>query len=223
MSFTRRISFALTAVATIASAPSLAAQGLGNCRFKIPSDAKLIGYGVYEGSLRTNLKVETHGNRLRAVRTFLGKQDGPVFLVLTSYEPVVWDIVAEPGQRIAGVLAMGYYAQVVANVPKGVPMAFSTHEDGTGLDCPKPLYLYGMKDPKFEQLQASLQGRLGRSMSDFHGSYGAECLPRGCNAKALPVTGDAAKPGFWGWFFGVKASAPPRQMLNVRASTQVYQ
>ena len=49
--------------------------------------------------------------------------DEPVFLVLTGYEQIVWHFVPEPDAQISGVVLLGYYPQLILDLPPGVPVS----------------------------------------------------------------------------------------------------
>jgi len=53
-----------------------------------------------------------------------GKQD-KVTLILTAYEPTVWDL-SEVKGRISGVMAYGHHPQAISGLPKAIPAVFQT-------------------------------------------------------------------------------------------------
>lgn len=212
---------ALLALLLGPAATSAAADDLGSCRFHLSRSTWTIAYGAYEGSLPSSIRLPpSHhsANRLRRIEVTVPKKDVPLFLILTAYESVEWDLKIEPGAQIAAVLAMGYYAQFVRNLPERVPYGFSTRSDGAGDECPKtPIYAYGSGDD-YSKLTTLISDEFSRKVNQFHGNYGAECLPKGCVAMRKP------KPrGFWNTIFWAptKAEPPPAGGPPLRASTRL--
>lgn len=52
------------------------------------------------------------------------RTDKPVYLILDSYNAVMWNVVAAPGAEISGVGVMSYEGSSVSGVPEGVDVGF---------------------------------------------------------------------------------------------------
>ena len=52
------------------------------------------------------------------------RTDKPVYLILDSYNALMWNVVAAPGARISGVSVMSYEGSSVSGVPDGVDVGF---------------------------------------------------------------------------------------------------
>ncbi len=206
----------------VATPAAAASQELGSCRFHLPRNTWTIAYGVYTGSLPSKVKfLPSHGSHnIKRVEVTVPKKDVPLFLVMTAYDPVEWDLHITPGTNIAGVLVMGYHNQVVRNLPTNVPLGFSTRNDGAGDQCPREArYAYGSGDD-YSNLYALIGDEFSRKINEFHGRYGAECLPKGC------VVTKPAPKGIWNILLGPTpkpedkpaADAPP-----LRASARLVE
>ncbi|WP_255991564.1 hypothetical protein [Chitinolyticbacter albus] len=74
----------------------------------LPPNAQVEAVGVYQG---TNISGETasNGRKLGSVDVRVRRSSSPIILVLSSYEPVQWNLSVDAGTQLAGVLLSGYY------------------------------------------------------------------------------------------------------------------
>ncbi|MDX2155671.1 MAG: hypothetical protein SFW09_04090 [Hyphomicrobiaceae bacterium] len=212
-----RKTVAATTLALVAG-PALG-QDLGSCHFPLPRDAETVLVGVYEGGLKTSVRLPSGDDDMKSVKVQVARWEMPIFLVLSSYRSVAWDLRIDKGAEIAGVLVLGYYAQAVMNLPAEVQLAFSVFENGTGHDCPRPVqYPYKDGTRELSAVRDMLDREFSRDITEFHGAYKGECLPLPCAAvTAAGASGD--RPSWWSWLLGT-ASTPPAAH-PIRASTRL--
>jgi hypothetical protein len=96
----------------------------------------------------------------------------PVLLVLTSYEPVEWQIRLAPGSQLAGVLATGMYRSTVTGDVRNTPILINDQQDhcaalGGGL-----VFAYEQGEQQL-RLAGALERMFGRPVADFQASHNA--------------------------------------------------
>lgn len=162
----------------------LAATGTTAGRAPIPkmpvAEFEVHAVGVYEGTLPGGAQ---RGFRMHPTGTVTVKVNRPatrpVVLVLTSYEPVQWNIDAPQG-TVLRVITSGYYKQQVTGLDKDVPVASSSHEGGDN----EYFYAYAQAAPpgarpeeqqetkeKYERLQKIVKEQTKRELKSLQGTY----------------------------------------------------
>lgn len=63
------------------------------------------------------------------------RTDKPVYLVLDSYNAIMWNIVAAPGTKISGVSVTSYEGSSVAGVPEGTKVGFLAFRGAPSTKC----------------------------------------------------------------------------------------
>lgn len=141
-------------------------------------NAKIVSLSVYESngpSMPFNL---TGSNRstLHSLAV-TGRVAGPVVLVVSAYEPVLWDLSAVSDQ-VKGVVASGYYPQAVTGISSKVPVRFSsTVGSVSDLDtCGRIRYAYERTDDIQRQADEIIRG-VGGHPWRFYGAYSTDTLP----------------------------------------------
>ena len=130
--------------------------------------------GAYEGGtpLPSHFAGDSHAAKMILVAA---ERDGPpLLLVLSAYDPVVWDFAAFPAERLRGVLVYGYHPQGVAHLPPTIPVRFSTH-DLPSAACGRPGYAY-QGGPDLDRLVVTIEQAVGRAPESFYGAYEASGL-----------------------------------------------
>ncbi len=158
------------------------AENLSRCPIpKLDSSTHLAVVGVYEGNRQSPLEFEDESHATNMVDIFVpaGAQD--TFLVLTAYDPVLWNISMRAPGVVRGVLVMGYHPQAVANLDSDIPVYFSTYEDGGESNCGKPMYAY-KGGPELLALNERLGTVLGKEIDRFQGNYTGERFVVGVKA-----------------------------------------
>lgn len=137
--------------------------------------------GVYEGTYPPGVQHGQNKHPQGKVTVKVDRGSQPKTLVLTSYEPVVWNVEAPPGV-VVRVIASGYYRQTVEGL-KGVPVTQLSHEAGDDD------YFYAHEeaaDPnadaeeqkevkeQYDLLLKRVKELTGRKVSQFQGAYSGE-------------------------------------------------
>jgi hypothetical protein len=106
-------------------------------------------------------------------------KSGAVLLVLNTYEPAVWRIIAGEGTRIAGVILTGYYASKVEGLPPDTPVLridFENRKNRPPVDpaC-APLYDYlGTSfrgGPAAMVIDRQISALTGKGIDGLRGAY----------------------------------------------------
>jgi hypothetical protein len=88
---------------------------------------------VYEAVNGVTLNDTSQGNRQGSIPVQVGSSAKPLWLLLSSYEPVHWIVNVSPGSKLDRIVASGYYPQRVTVTGKqGVEILMS--RDGPGYD-----------------------------------------------------------------------------------------
>ena len=124
----------------------LAAQQIG----VIPANAKVEAVGVYE----------TKDRSPSGVNIIVKKSDKPIVLMLSSYEPVKWNIIRETGANLIAVVATGYNLPTVT----GIGSAKLVVKRGS--------YAYERNSAQYELINGEALMWTGKPISKFQGAYG---------------------------------------------------
>lgn len=90
----------------------------------IPADAQIIGVHRYRG---TDIDFALdHSDNLPSQIEVAVHADRPVVLLLSAYDPSIWNIGWSQGTKIVGVYVTGYHRQVVAGLPNKTPVVTSS-------------------------------------------------------------------------------------------------
>jgi len=125
---------------------ALAVQQVGN----IPSNAKVEAIGVYE----------TKDRSPSGVNVLIKKSDKPIVLMLSSYEPVRWNLIKESGANLAAVIATGYNLSTI------------TGAGTTKTLIKKGNYAYRQDSPEYQLVNRDALLWTGKTISKFQGAYG---------------------------------------------------
>jgi hypothetical protein len=99
-----------------------AKQELRRIFTSLPVNTAAEHIGVYESNAPLQWPPGLEGNRYGSVTVNVRKNDAPVLLILTAYEPVHWIINKSDSTQIAGVILSGYYRQSVESNAPGIPV-----------------------------------------------------------------------------------------------------
>jgi hypothetical protein len=119
--------------------------------------------GVYEGPRAPGPPAGPNVNREpRRIELSVGVTDRPVVLVLSSYEPVIWNIAVGAGARIRHILLSGYADSTVVGVRN-----IEVTRIGRA-------YAYQLGSRGYAQLDSLVLQYVGRSIERFQGRYTGE-------------------------------------------------
>ena len=126
-------------------------------------EVRVEAIGVYEGARPPGPPPGRNATRTpRPVELSVGTTDRPLVLVLSSYEPVVWNITASPGSRIRHILLSGHGDSSVVGV--------------RGLEVTRigRAYAYTLGGGGYAELDGLVLRYVGRSIERFQGRYTGE-------------------------------------------------
>ena len=123
--------------------------------------------GVYEANA-------DHKNRdlsKRAIEIKVERRNKPIILALSAYEPVQWNITAEPGAVIEKIIVNGYNNQTVSGV-SGIPIEEHSYEE-TGDNLGDFIYKWDATagSSNTSSLVTQLEQRNRTSLTSFQGCY----------------------------------------------------
>lgn len=125
----------------------------------IPNNAQVAMVGVYQAP-RSGATVMGNGTRPPGnVGVTLGAGSTPLVLVLTSYEPVRWNIKNTGGRKIAAVLLSGYSESEVAGLTNTRILKI-----GSG-------YAYKLDSPEYNRLKTDVSRYVSNPITSFQGRY----------------------------------------------------
>jgi hypothetical protein len=120
-------------------------------------DTQIEGIGVYEGA-----GAKHGGGQARTagfVEVRVRRSSRPITLVLSSYEPVRWRIVMEPGARLAAVLQSGYHDSTV--IGAGTARVYQIGQGSA----------HEQQSRDYAELQRNVVRWAGKPMTVFQGRY----------------------------------------------------
>ena len=136
---------------------------------------QVLGIGVYEGGYPDG---DSHSFRYHPqgeVDVEVGEVDRDSVLVLTSYEPVKWNLSGEGLGNISKIFASGYHEQEVA----GSHQADVTRTSYEGGDYGEYYYAYKKASTNYTTLNEAVKEMYGKSMTSFVGAYAEDSFAVG--------------------------------------------
>ncbi|WP_019140223.1 hypothetical protein [Noviherbaspirillum massiliense] len=120
-------------------------------------EAQVEAVGVYQGS--SGAQSMAAGRRMGHVEVRIRRSAKPLVLVLSSYEPVRWSLISEPGAKLSAVMVSGYY-------PSDVVGAGTARVIRTGSS-----YAYKLDSPEYNALNRETIRWTGKGINVFQGGY----------------------------------------------------
>ncbi len=121
----------------------------------LASHARIEAVGVYQGAAA---KADAGGHKIGNVQVRVRRGKG-VILVLSSYEPVRWTLVPEPGAAILAVLLSGYYQSEVVGAGRARVIV-----SGSG-------HAYEIGSSDYQTLNRQTMIYTGKGIDAFQGKY----------------------------------------------------
>ncbi|MDQ8020480.1 MAG: hypothetical protein REI94_01475 [Moraxellaceae bacterium] len=128
------------------------AQGTGQIA-SLAQNARIEGVGVYQGVRRPGAREASN------ISVRVRRSSRPIILVLSSYEPVRWNISYEPGAQVSAVLLSGYHASQV----NGAGAARVISSGGA--------YAYKQGSSEYNELNRNTMRWTGKGIDLFQGRY----------------------------------------------------
>jgi len=123
----------------------------------LAKDAQVEAVGVYQGNSSGSKTADQRNLGFVDVR--IRRSTKPIILVLSSYEPVRWNLIQEPGARLVAVLVSSYYpSQVVGAGTAPIVVNGSS-------------YAYKIDSPEYRVLNQAVSNVTGKSIGVFQGRY----------------------------------------------------
>ncbi len=124
-----------------------------------------------KGKKKSAFEVEDSGEyeSVSIVNVVGSKKGKDLVLVISAYNPVIWNFENFPTHRLRMVLAYGHNTQAVANLPEDIAVRFVT-EDNSFPACGKAGYAYeGGRD--LDLFAKNLESANGKRINRFQGGY----------------------------------------------------
>lgn len=131
--------------------------------------AQIVAVGGYEGKVPTNGLATHEGHEVKGVVIAAAARGRPLLLILTAYDPVVWDLRRVPHARLRAVFVSGYHAQAVVGAGNR-PLVVNTYAKPNRA-CGDPGFAY-KGGSNLDQLDEWVRTTFGRGIDRFIGSYG---------------------------------------------------
>lgn len=123
------------------------------------ADAQVEGVGVYQGNATLSAWRTPEGRKMGAVDVRVRPSARPIALVLSSYEPVRWNVIIEPGARLATVLLSSYGSSQVVGAGGARVVQIGS------------IYAYKLGSSEYEALNQDVKKWTGKGMGVFQGRY----------------------------------------------------
>jgi hypothetical protein len=147
---------------------------------------------VYEDSLPDGRRRQFREHALGTVAVPVAAPGRPVILLLTAYEPVLWQVAVAPGSRLTQVIACGYHTPQVQGVPDGVPVSIHSYDTDR-----RGFYLPGSRSDQVQAFVAQVRATTGRAPRTVQYTYRATEIPvDGVRSLPLPVAAGNASAGY---------------------------
>lgn len=125
----------------------------------VPANAQIAMVGVYQGT-RSGPPAPGGGSRAAGVvKVTIGPGSTPLVLVLSSYEPVRWNVQNTAGRKIAAVLLSGYHESEAAGLAGTQVLKI-----GSG-------HAYKLDSPEYKQLKSEVARYVSSPVVSFQGRY----------------------------------------------------
>lgn len=166
--FEQDIRYTLRARSDVRPAPSAGSCSLAD---RLPKEFDVFHVGTYGGTseLGQIVELDNSGHAVKKVDVLVNHPERPVVLVLTSYDPVVWNVAWSAGSAIAGVVVSGYHGQAALGIPKSIPLYLRTYENRVRGATPDPCpYFYAAQvDRDYPKTANTIASIVGREVTRF--------------------------------------------------------
>ena len=123
----------------------------------VPTDARVLAIGIYEAA--DGVHSFNGPRKAGTVQVFVMKSARPIVLVLSSYEPVNWNLQLQDGAKVSHVLLSGYHASQVFGAREASIESIGTQ------------YAYQRGSVQFETLDGLVRQFTGKRIGSFQGAY----------------------------------------------------
>lgn len=140
------------------------------------ANADLVLLGAYEGGQFSPFEMISGSEHVTAktIDVLAAPQGKDMFLIVSAYDPTIWNFEHFPTRRLKAVLIFGYDGQAVANLPKNIPARF--HNEHTPYKpCGEEYYAY-QGGPELDRLARNIERFAGKKIDRFNGAYDPSSL-----------------------------------------------
>jgi len=152
-------------------------------------DEQVLLFGAYEGDAISTTTLTGQDGETQTARVVIAPGVTPLYLVLSSYESIIW--------RFEGDVSRLSHVVLIGDGPDGVTgISADRVADLAATSASVPDYFYEPSSPDAQRIRAAIEAALGRPLDTVAGSYsvGTLSLP---SATADPsVTPPEVPPGF---------------------------
>lgn len=125
---------------------------------ELARNSQIEALGVYQGKM-VGMQATASDRRKGNIEVRIRRSAKPIVLVLSSYEPVRWQLIREPGANLVVVLISGYYqSEVVGAGTARVVMNGSS-------------FAYKPESQEYSTLNRDVMRLTGKSIGIFQGRY----------------------------------------------------
>ncbi|MDH4259983.1 MAG: hypothetical protein OEW16_06710 [Gammaproteobacteria bacterium] len=141
---------------------------------RLQGNLELHQVGSYGGTseLGAAIELDDSGHDVKKLDVLVNLPGKAIVLVLSAYDPVVWNVAWTPDTRIVGAVVSGYHGQAILGISKSIPLYMRTNLDswhdkknGTHPGCPY-FYTYS-EDSNNPTAAESIRRITGRSVTRF--------------------------------------------------------
>lgn len=125
----------------------------------VPANAEVSVIGVYQA--RQEARTGQGQRSAGAIRVAIGPGSRPLVLVLSSYEPVRWQLQNAGGRRISAILLSGYHESTVAGHSGANVLRIGSN------------HAYKLDSGQYEQLKREISRYVANPVRSFQGAYEA--------------------------------------------------
>ncbi len=130
----------------------------------MPAKFQVHAIGAYRGGGTAARQLTSKGTT-KGTKVLIGRTQEPLLLVLTAYDPVLWEVELHDGARLAGIFLSGYHQQEVEGVPDAIVKFRSSSED-SGQGCQQYFYAFS-QGADLDRLNTFVHQISGQSIGSF--------------------------------------------------------
>lgn len=130
--------------------------------------AQIVAIGANEGGTATDLSIGEQAHDSGIVALAASRTGKPLVLILSSYDPVIWDVRQVPRSRLRAIVVTGHYQSGVVGTRRALPVVFSSQKAPDPCWAPRHAYKGG---PDLDSLERAVRSATGRGIDRFYGDY----------------------------------------------------
>ncbi|MEM7383905.1 MAG: hypothetical protein AAF514_03085 [Verrucomicrobiota bacterium] len=109
----------------------------------LPDNARILAAATYNTDRkRSDVQLDTSGNTVSEAEVIVHETDQPVVLVLSAYDPMIWNVGVTEGTEILGIVVSGYHQAALVGISETIPFVIATHSMESTSRPFEPFYFY---------------------------------------------------------------------------------